>query len=160
MKRSEIIHAIEHDHNLERWFGKSVDQSGTNWATEALLSAFQAVSGDNDFGTAVKVLGSTDTPNRTGKKKFDLHRLLIVETTAATTYIIRFIYGTGDDADVEEALGHYTDSVYIREAANGRGAPCDLRMIPVPVGTKIWAKVKNASDSVTLDFYVGLHEYN
>jgi len=153
---------IEHDehfHTLERWFGKSADQSGTNWATEVSLTTFQATSGVGVFGTAIKVVGSTDTPVVAGKAQFDAHTIFVQSTQAATIYILRFIWGTGDNADVEEAAGRYSDSPYMREAANGRGAPVDHRMPRLAVGTKVWVKTKNAA-AQTIDFYVGLHEYN
>ena len=117
---------IEHHvHNLDRWFGKSGDQSGNNWATENSLTPFQAVSGDGAFGTAIKVMGSADTPVIAGRTKFDLHRIHVLSCDQATVYYIRFIFGSGNDADVEEAAGRYTDVPYIREAANGRGAPIE-----------------------------------
>ena len=149
----------EHDHNRERWFGKSADQTGTDWATEASLTAFQGASGSAAFGTAIKVLGSSDTPNIAGNTKFDFHRIFVEGSSATTIYVIRFIYGTGDDADVEEAAGRYSDVYYRKESAAGRGAPADLRSPLLASTTKFWAKVKNASNEATLDFFVGFHEY-
>lgn len=155
----EIPFIEHHVHNLDRWFGKSADQSGNNWATEGSLTPFQVISGDGAFGTAVKVIGSEDTPVIAGRTKYDLHRLHVIATAQATVYIVRFIFGSGTDADVEEAAGRYTDTPYIREAANGRGAPIEIRMPDIPVGKKHWVKVKNATNGATLDFIVGLHEY-
>ena len=148
----------EHEHTLERWFGKSGDQSGTNWATESGLTVFQGESGDGIFGTEIKVLGSTDTPAVVGKTKFDFHRIFVDDSSATSPYVVRFIYGTGTVGDAE-AAGQYTDVYYKKESAAGRGAPADLRMPLLDVGTKVWAKVKNATNSATLDFFFGLHEY-
>jgi len=149
----------EHDHSRERWFGKSGDQTGTDWATEASLTPSQGASGSAAFGTAIKVLGSSDTPNIAGNTKFDFHRIFVEGSSATTIYVIRFIYGTGDDADVEEAAGRYSDVYYRKESAAGRGAPADLRSPLLASTTKFWAKVKNASNEATLDFFVGFHEY-
>ena len=148
----------EHEHNRERWFGKSGDQSGTNWATGSGLTVSQAASGDGGFGTEIKVLGATDTPAISGNTRFDFHRFFVVASSATSAYIVRFIYGTGTAADAE-AAGQYTDVYYMKESAAGRGAPADLRMPLLDVGTKIWAKVKNATNNATLDFFFGLHEY-
>lgn len=155
---TDVLEHDEHFHTTERWFGKSADQSGDNWATEASLTTFQAQSGVGVFGTAVKVIGSDDTPNQAGKVKFDAHTVFVQSTQAATIYVVRFIWGTGNDADVEEAAGRYSDSPYMREAANGRGAPVEHRMPRLASGTKVWVKAKNAA-AQTIDFYIGIHEY-
>ncbi len=160
LKTHDVEHAVYHDHNEEEWFGKSADQSGNNWATELSLTAFQGTSGDGALGTAIKVLGSADTPVRTGKRFFDLHRLFITASSATTLYYVRLIWGTGSDANVEEAAGRYTDFAYMKESAAGRGSPADVRMPPLKKGTKVWAKVKNTTNLATLDFFFGLHEYN
>jgi len=154
----EIVPHDEHFHTRERWFGKSDDQTGNDWAIEAGLTTFQATSGVGVFGTAVKVIGSADTPVVGGNTEFDAHTVFVQDTQAATIYLLRFIYGTGDDADVEEAAGRYSDSPYMREAANGRGAPVEHRMPRLASGTKVWVKAKNAA-AQTIDFYVGIHEY-
>jgi hypothetical protein len=159
LKRSAIIEALYHDHNTERWLGKSADQSGDDWAVEAGLTVFQAASGNGVFGTAIKVIGPDDTPLQSGYDEFDLHSMLVVDSSSQTAYVIRFIFGTGNDAEVEEAAGRYSDVMYIKESAAGRGSPIDLKMPPHASGTKHWVKIKNVTNSATLDFYVGLHEY-
>ena len=156
---TDTVISEEHVHNRERWFGKSADQSGNDWATEAGLTVFQAASGDGDFGSEIKILGSDDTPAIAGKSYFDFHRIFVVASSATSAYIVRFIYGTGTAADAE-AAGQYTDIEYMKESAAGRGAPADLRMPYLASGTKVWAKVKNATNGATLDFNFGLHEYD
>ncbi|GAG30502.1 unnamed protein product, partial [marine sediment metagenome] len=74
---TEVVEIEHHLHNYERWFGKSADQSGNDWAIESGLTAFQAESAAGDFGTAIKILGPADTPDQTGMTKFDLHRVMV-----------------------------------------------------------------------------------
>lgn len=157
------VHHDEHFHNRERWFGISGDQSGNDWAVEAGLTPFQAISGNGDFGgdpnDEAKVLGTDDTPAITNKKFFDLHRILVLTSSAATAYILRIVYGTGTMADAESA-GQYTDVVFIRESGVGRGAPISVMMPKLAVDNKVWIRAKNATDNATIDFLVGLHEYD
>jgi len=156
-------HHDEHFHNRERWFGISGDQSGNDWALEAGLTPFQAISGNGDFGgdadDEAKVLGTEDTPAITNKQFLDMHRILVISVSTATAYILRIVYGTGTMADAETA-GQYSDVPYIRESGVGRGRPIETMMPKLAAGNKIWIRAKNATDNATIDFLVGLHEYN
>lgn len=71
----EVVEIERHLHNRERWFGISGDQSGNDWAVEAGLNAFRAISGNGDFGSdandEAKVLGTADTPAISGRTKHD-----------------------------------------------------------------------------------------
>ncbi len=154
----------EHFMNRERWFGISGDQSGNDWALEAGLTAFQAISGNGVFGAdgndEAKIIGTDDTPVIAGKNFYMLHRLLVLTVSAATIYILRVVYGTGTMADAESA-GQYSDVAYIRESGVGRGAPIELKMPMLRAGTdKVWIRAKNATDNATIDFLVGLHEHD
>ena len=40
------------------------------------------------------------------------------------------------------------------------GAPFDIQTPRIAVGTKVWIQARNATDNATVDFFVGLHEYN
>ena len=155
----------EHDenfHNREYWFGKSADQSGNNWGTRASLTPYQAISGDNDFGgdanDEAKVIGSADTPVRSGDIKFDFRRIQVVAVSSNTVYLLRIIHGTGTMAQAE-AAGQYTEIPFFKESAPARGAPLDLVQERIPVGNKIWIRAKNATNNATIDFLGGIHEY-
>lgn len=156
----------EHLHGREHWFGKSADQSGNNWGTVAGLTAFQAISGNSDFGSdandEAKVLGSDDTPVRTGKKKFDLHRIVVVDQSSTTQYVLRIVWGTGTMAAAISA-GQYSLCVVIADstlALLASGAPFQLMMPQLAAQTKVWVQAKNGTNNATIDFLVGLHEYD
>jgi len=168
LKRSQIEQGVldaiiseEHVHNRERWFGKSGDQSGNDWAVPAGLTFFRAISGSADFGGDANdealVLGTADTPAISGKTTFDLHRIMVEASSVATPWVLRVIYGSGTFSAME-ALGQYSD-VMITEAK--KGGPVELIMPRATCGTdKVWVRAKNATDNATIDFFVGSHEYD
>lgn len=154
----------EHFMNRERWFGISGDQSGNDWALEAGLTPFQAISGNGVFGAdgndEAKVIGTDDTPITAGKNFYMLHKLLVLDASVATVYLLRIVYGSDTMAN-NEAAGQYSDVGFIRESGVGRGAPIELKMVMLRVGTdKVWIRAKNATDNATIDFLVGLHEHD
>ena len=151
-----------HLHNMERWFGKSGDQSGNNWGTASSLTPYQAISGSGAFGSdaddEAKILGTDDTPVITGHLQFDPHRIMVTAASNATDSVLRLIYGTGTMADAESA-GQYSD-VMITEAR--KGMPTEIKMPHDDIiagSTKIWMRLKNATNNATVDFFLGMHGY-
>lgn len=165
--RQTSLNVTEHDdhfHNLEWWFGKLAVQTATNWMEHASLAPFRAISGNNDFGSdpgdEAQVVGSADTPAiRLTSTQFDIRRIHIEDVSNNATYLMRIIYGTGTMADAETAL-QYTEIPSLQVASpNGQAKPVDDVMLKSPVGTKVWIRVKNATDNAWIDFLVGIHEY-
>jgi len=161
----EVFEIDNHIHNGEIWFGKSADQSGTNWATEGGMTPFQAVSGNADFGGDANdealILGTTDTPIRTGQKYFDIHRIFVNAVSADTVYFLRLVYGTGTMANAITAK-QYTVIPVKYDSANpteSAGIPVDIISRRYQIGTKIWIQAKNATNNATITFFIGLHEY-
>ena len=159
----EVTEIETHIHNVERWCGISANQSGNDWALESSLNPFSVVTQAGDFtATAIKVIGTDDTPFISGKTYFDPHRIDIDSASGAEIYILRFIYGTGADADVEEAAGRYTDTMFFATNAAGPGAdggPLEIRFPRLAVDTKVWCKAK-AAGVETVTFFIGIHEYD
>jgi hypothetical protein len=154
-----------HHHNRERWFGKAADQSGDDWAADRLV-AYQAISGNGvygaDPGDEAKLLGRNDTPVLAGKTKFDLHRILLVNVSSSTEYKLRLAYGGGTLAEAT-AAGDYTELMVKFDPlapAQSAGMPFNLQMPKLDASTKVWCQCWNATDNATVDFYVGLHEYD
>lgn len=154
----------EHLHSQEWWFGISTDQSGDNWAADRLVP-FQAISGNGDYGgdanDEAKVIGADDTPVGAGMTLFDMHRILIDAVSQGTVYKLRVVWG---DGTMSEAIlaGQYSESQFLFDSVNPQlsaGIPVDIRLPRLDVGTKVWVQCKNATDNATIDFYVGLHEY-
>jgi hypothetical protein len=154
-----------HIHTRERWFGKSADQSGNNWGDDT-LTPFRCISGNGDYGgdtdDEAKLIGSDDTPVEAGKTQFDFHRCLIVGVSEDTEYKLRFIWGTGTMTAAITA-GQYSENMVKFESTNPQlsaGIPIDVLMSKIASGTKVWAQCKNQTDNATIDFYIGLHEYD
>ena len=160
---ANTVIGIEREHHTrETWLGISADQSGNDWALDT-LTPFQAISGANVYGAdandEAKVLGSDDTPIRTGKDYFSIHRVLVTASSAATAYKLRFVYGTGTMADAITAK-QYSEVMFIRESGVGRGDIINIKMPRLAVDTKIWCQAWNAADNATIDFLVGVHEHD
>ena len=150
----------DHFHSRERWCGVSADQSGNNWADFTLaLNPFHAISGNNTWGADCKVIGTSDTPIFVGGKYQDYRRLLIINNSSATVYKIRHIYGLTTSADAITA-GQYTEMMYLRGNADNVRKIQDIWVVRVPTGYKRWIQIWNATNLATIDFFVGLHEYN
>lgn len=162
----EVVEVEKHLHNRERWLGKRGSQTATEWGTPAVLTAFQAISGNNAYGSDTDdealVLGTGDSPVITDMTKFDLHRLLITDVSSDTHYKLRIVYGSGTMAAAITA-GQYSEVVVKFDSANptqSAGSPIDIIMPRLTCGTdKVWIQAWNATDNATIDFLAGLHEY-
>jgi len=159
----EVFEIDGHIHNRERWCGISADQSGNDWCLPDSLNPFVVASGNGDFGTAIKVIGTDNTPLITGDTKFDPHMILITDLENATPWIVRVIYGTGTSGDAVTA-GQYTE--FMLAAANAGppvrpgGVARGILMPRLDAGTdKVWVSVKNATNLDEMEFFVGTHGY-
>jgi len=149
-----------HLHNSERWFGKKAVPTATDWGDEASLTPYRAISGNGDFGSdpndEAQVLGTDDTPTVAGMVSFDIHRIMITAASNANDWVLRVIHGDGTMADAE-AAGHYSD-VMVQDAR--KGSPIEVLMHRTECAMcKIWIRAKNAANNATIDFFVGIHEY-
>ncbi len=154
-----------HLHSREHWCGKSADQSGNNWGADT-LTPYRAISGNGVYGAdasdEAKVVGSTDTPIVTGKTYFDLHRITVIAISSDTAYKLRIVWGTGTMAAAITAK-QTTEFIIITSTDKANkfgGAPFDTQMPRLVAGTKVWIQARNATDDATVDFFVGLHEYD
>lgn len=149
----EVTEIEHHIHNIERWVG--------NGGSVGSLTGYTLVSGNGDFGSEVAILTDVQTPVQPNKVAFDLHRAMPLTMSSATVYYIRVIYGTGTVGDAE-AAGQYSDFPIISTGlgANVKGTPNEIKFPKLAVGTKIWAKCKNATNLASVVLLFGLHEYD
>lgn len=163
---AEAQQAANHLHNRERWFGKLAVQTATDWGEEAGLTPYRAISGNADFGSdpndEALVLGTDDTPAIAGKTLFDPHRLVVIDQSVVTVWVLRLIYGTGT-MSAAEAAGQYSDVMIIANSAItilAGGAPFNVILPRLNCGVdKLWVRAKNATNNATIDFFMGIHEY-
>ena len=154
-----------HHHGRERWYGKLAVQTATDWADNVINSPFQAISGNNDYGSdpndEAQVVGTADTPVIAGRVYYDPHRILIVDCSVTTPTKIRAVYGTGTLAAAVAAGQFSTKMLHIDPAAASNAAVPVVLMTPrLRCGIdKLWLQFWSLTDNATIDFYIGWHEY-
>ncbi len=162
---AELEVVENHLHSREHWCGKSGDQSGNDWGADT-LTPYRAISGNGVYGAdasdEAKVIGSDDTPVVAGKTYYDLHRITVIAISSDTAYKLRLVWGTGTMAAAILA-NQMTEMMIITSTDKANkfgGAPFDIQTPRVAAGTKIWLQARNATNDATVDFFVGLHEYD
>jgi hypothetical protein len=163
---AETVEIEHHLHNREEWFGKKAVQTATDWGDPESLTPYRAISGAGVYGAdandEAQVLGTDDTPYRVGKAYFDIHRLFMVAFSVDTPYLLRIVYGVGTMADAIAAGQYSVIPVATNQtpANKSTGNPINTLMPRVAADTKIWIQAMNATNNATVDFLVGIHEYD
>jgi hypothetical protein len=146
---AKVVILEEHIHNKMKVFGSGI--------TRDSLTGYSLTAGTSSgFGTETLLLDTGSTPVDVGETYFDLHRFAPVVISSATPYLIRLIYGTGT-----VAAGQYTTfGIYpTGTGSNVAASAVELTFPRLAAGTKVWAKIKNATNSATMTCLIGLHEY-
>lgn len=156
------VHEIErHFHSFESWFETAAVPSGEVHVADRIGDgggAFQIDAGNDDWGAWVQILGSGDTPARTGAVNFDLHRLEISNTERNATYFMQIAYGASGAAGL--AAGIYTEAVFQPASNQVDSGPVTIQCRRHDAGTLVWARCMcPGQNTATLNFYFGLHEY-
>ncbi len=149
----EVLEIEGHLHTLERWLGLGALDT---------LTPYVITSGNNAYGTEVLLLDVGDTPIQAGKVKFDPHRIKVVDFSDNDIYKIQLTYGAGTFVDAMSA-GQYSELMIIAGASVGGasgGGPAEIKMIQLPIGTKIWARCWNSHNADTVSIFLGIHEYD
>lgn len=152
----------KHFHNYEKWFGLAGTPSGeTHRADRANQAApFVLTTGNNAFGSWVQILGSSDTPVKTGMTKFDIHRIRVTAINNAGVYTIQFACGESADLAGIVTAETFTEIVTKRDSASAQTIIEDVMMKRCTAGDKIWARASVVgADAKTVSFYFGIHEY-
>lgn len=158
----EVVEVEVHLHSYERWFETAASANGEIHVADRIGSgsgAFRVDADNDDWGGWVQILGSSDTPADTGKVKYDLHRLLIGATERNATYFLQIAYGSSGAAAL--AAGTYTEAVFVPASNLVDSGPVILQTERITAGTKAWARCMcPGQNTATMDFYIGLHEYD
>ena len=155
------VHEIErHLHSGARWFEAAAVPAGQTNAGDRIGSgagAFQIDAGNDTWGDWTLILGSEDTPAVAGKTHFDPHLLVIEDNERAAVHFIQFARGASGAAGL--AAGTYTELV-VDLASKAGGVIIPVQTGRAPAGSLLWARVMvPGQDTGTLDFYIGVHEY-
>ncbi len=150
-----VIHETMHSH--ERWLGAHGSPTATRFA-DVTETAFQIDSGNTVFGVWVQVLGTDDTPLDSGKGSYQWDQILITDLEQTTTYRIQIAFGP--DADAALTAGHYTEMLVRKGPGLVEPFPVDFHNDIHDAGEEAWARCRCASNTGTVDFMIGLHEYD
>ena len=160
------VHEIEkHIHNDEDWFCLAAVPDGEVHVADNIAGAtagapFQIDAGNDAWGDWVQLLGSTDTPARSGSAKFDLHKIQIVDSEETSTHTFVQI-SAGETDGVGISGDNYTTVAYLTPTNQAAEAAISFMQKRQNVGTKMWARCwAIGKTTMTLDFYFGLHEYS
>lgn len=158
------VHELEkHFHNSEDWYGLAAVPDGETHRADCLTlgtrASFQLDAGNDTWGAWLQILGSSDTPNRTGMVKFDLHKIQIVasEITSKSTFIQ---IGYGDTGAASLTSLAYTTIAYLTPTSRAAESAVSFMMPRIPAGSKVWARcMAIGANTMTINFYFGLHGY-
>lgn len=157
------VHEIErHLHSSASWFEVAATPSGETHVADRIGSGsgpFTLDAGNDTWGSWVQVLGSSDTPARTGQVYFDPHEMVITYTEKAATYFIQF--SRGDTGAAGLAAGTYTEVVYESDSVGAKAAGItSIQTGRAPAGSKIWMRCMSPDqDTAQIKLYIGIHEY-
>jgi hypothetical protein len=153
----ESTEVAKHFHGNEIWFGDAASpDAGVHEADRESLTAFRVDAGNNTWGTAVNVLGTTDTPVAAGMTKWDCHKVLVLTTERNVLTYLRFTFGDSEAAGI--TAGNST-VVAMLISSTFRSAAVNFMAKRAAAGTKLWVNAKIVGDTGTVDFIFGLHEY-
>jgi hypothetical protein len=156
---AEVVETETHHHSNECWFGKNGSPTPeVDEATKNSLTTFQVDSGNNDWGTAICILGSNDTPCETNKQYFDMNEILITATERTNEPILFRI--TWGNTEAEGITAEHSSVTAFYPTATARTAPIYVQGKRIPAGSKVWANCKCASNTGTVNFLFGIHEYD
>lgn len=144
----------EHFHTVTRWRGAKAGADETN-AFDDNLTAFQIDSGNETWGTALCIVGSDDTPIDTGLTYYHPNKIQVVARERGTlAYKIRFAWGASYAAGI--SAGNYTEQMTFPSDE----PPVVIIDIPrLAVGTKLFVACEVGANTGTIDFFLGVHEY-
>ncbi len=156
------VNEIEkHLHGYESWFGVAAVPTGTHLADRVGSGTdepFQLDAGNDTWGAWVQLLGTDDTPARTGMLKYDPHQITVSNTERNATYFLQFGYGASGAAAL--AADTYTEVVFVPISNQVDSGPVQIMMNRADIDTLLWARTWcRDQNTATIDFYLGIHEY-
>lgn len=158
------VHEIErHFHGYGKWFGAAAAPSGEMHVADRMgpsIAGFSLVSGNNAFGNWVQILGSSDTPVKSGMAYFDLHKVLVTNANDTAPFLVQI--ASGESAALAATIAAETFTEFPYEAATNQinSGSFDVLDRRFAAGTKMWARcISIGANAKTIIIYVGIHEY-
>lgn len=139
----------------ERWASKLAVPAG-NRVTETGMTPFQAVSGNNAYGTALLIMDTADAVGLYSRAvQYNIYKIFVTDVGHTTVYRVRICYGTTTAADAVTA-GQYAETIFRTPDIVYDNWLIELRMVRVLSAWKSWLQVWNATNLSPVDFYTGL----
>jgi hypothetical protein len=148
----------DHFHNENVPFGVAAVPSDTHKADVDSLTGFSLTSGVGVFGSYVQILGTADTPFRTGRTIFDMRKINVLALSKTTPYVIRIVWTQPTGQTVVEAVAafQYTEDYLQNFLGNCVfQETCNIR---IAVGYPVYAAILCASAG-TASLLFSRHEY-
>lgn len=160
---AEVEEVERHLHGRHRFWGAVAVPDETNAIESNVDRPFAAASGNNDWGAAIPICGTGDSPAPLASDTyFDAHTILVTDMDDDTTpWKVRFIWGTTNSA-AAIAAGDWSEEMVMSNAVPGNragGSPITFMMDRVTVGSKMWAQAWNDTNGEVLSFFYGAHGY-
>ena len=152
-----------HLHHNEAWFEIAASVTGSDKAdtvgTVGGGGAWGLDALNDDWSGWTQVLGSSDTPLVAGKTYYDFHELLFTDNERTALYFVQVAFGATGEAGY--AAGDYSTTPYFPIAANTRSGVITVQTRRHAAGTLCWIRIMcDGQNTGTLDFIIGLHEYD
>ena len=156
------VHEVErHLHSYERWFETAAVANGEIHVADPAGTGggvFQMDAGNVTWGAWLQILGSSDTPAITGSVKFDPDQILVTAAERNVVYVVQIGFGASGAAAL--SAGTYTEKPFIPAGGVVDSGPMDVKSKRIAVGTKAWVRcICPGQNTATLDFMIGIHEY-
>lgn len=158
------VHEIErHFHGTDKFFGLAAVASGETHVADRVggsILPFPLTAGNDDFGSWVQILGSSDTPFTPGAVKFDMSKMLTTTTNSTNAFILQFASGESAGLAAKIAAEDFTETMHVAATNNADSGIEGVKSPRIVVGEKLWARTCciDASGS-TIAAYFALHEY-
>lgn len=153
----------KHLHNNEKWFGAAAVPSGETHIVDRMgpgIAAIALLSGNDAFGSWTQVLGSADTPVKTGMVSFDAHRYMVTTTDSTSPFLIQVVSGESAGIAAKLASEDYSEYPYIAPTNSNDAGINEAMSIRTAAGTKLWARcICIGQNAKTINVYYGIHEY-
>jgi hypothetical protein len=151
-----------HNHHWELRMGLAASPSGETHRADEVgpgIQAFVPDAGNETWGAWVQLLGSSDTPFRSGKTLFDFHELIITAAERTAVYFIQI--GCGASGAAALSAETYSTIIFNPGSVAGRSIAVPINTERCVSGTKVWIRLLClAQNTATLNVYIGLHEYD
>ena len=152
-----------HLHNREKWFGLAAVPSGETHRADRMgpsIAPFAIVSGNNAFGSWVQILGSSDTPVKSGYLYFDAHRFMVTTTNSTEPFLIQTVAGESATIAASLAAENFSEYPYIAATNANDAGIAQIMTSRIPTGTKVWCRcICIGQNAKTINGYFGIHEY-